>query len=197
MAMTSLFILLAYAIGSIPFAYLLARRVAGIDIRRAGSGNIGAANVFRTMGGRPGVVVALLDITKGALAVLLARRAGLGPTACAGVGVAAVVGHLYPAWLRFRGGKGVATACGAFGVLAPAATGIACCVFLAIVWATRYVSLGSIAATVTVGPVAYLLHAPAPTVIAALFTAMLVVERHRPNLVRLRAGTERRLGERA
>jgi glycerol-3-phosphate acyltransferase PlsY len=194
--MTTLWIMLGYAIGSIPFAFLLARRLAGIDIRYAGSGNIGAANVLRTAGTRSGVLVAVLDILKGAVAVFLAERAGLGPAARSGVAVAAVVGHLYPAWLGFRGGKGVATACGVFVVLAPAATGIACLVFLAVVWATRYVSLGSITATLAVPPLAYLLKAPAPVVVAAFITAALIVERHRPNLARLRAGTERRLGER-
>jgi glycerol-3-phosphate acyltransferase PlsY len=139
--------------------------------------------------------VALLDIAKGAVAVMLAQWAGLDPAARTAVGVAAVVGHLHPAWLHFRGGKGVATACGAFAVLAPAATGIACAVFVAFVWITRYVSVGSMAAVAAVGPLAYVLAAPGPVVVGAVVTAILVIERHRSNLARLRAGTERRLGQ--
>lgn len=193
--MTILLLLLGYALGSVPFGLLLARHVAGVDIREAGSGNLGAANVQRIAGTRSGLLVALLDIAKGAVAVMLAQWAGLDPAARTAVGVAAVVGHLHPAWLHFRGGKGVATACGAFAVLAPAATGIACAVFVAFVWITRYVSVGSMAAVAAVGPLAYVLAAPGPVVVGAVVTAILVIERHRSNLARLRAGTERRLGQ--
>jgi glycerol-3-phosphate acyltransferase PlsY len=196
-AMPAALILLGYLLGSIPFGFLLVRRVAGVDLRDRGSGNLGAANVLRTAGSTAGVLVALADIGKGFAAVAVAERARLNPAMCTAVGVAAVVGHLYPAWLQFRGGKGVATACGAFWLLAPTATGVALLLFLATVRLTRYVSLGSLMATLVLGPAAYVSGAPRPVVIGAFLTGVLVVGRHRSNLARLRAGTERRLGQRA
>src|SRR3954470_24412243 len=113
-------VLAAYCIGSIPFALILARRW-GSDLRTVGSGNLGAANVLRASGVRAGVLVALLDVAKGAASVALAMRISNAPAAPAAAGIAAIVGHIYPVWLRFRGGKGVATACGVFSVLAPVA----------------------------------------------------------------------------
>src|SRR3954468_15398191 len=110
----------AYLIGSIPFALILSRRW-GADLRRVGSGNLGAANVMRASGVTAGVLVALLDMAKGAASVWLAARLSPGPALPAAAGVAAIVGHIYPVWLRFRGGKGVATACGVFSVLTPLA----------------------------------------------------------------------------
>src|SRR5262245_14867897 len=116
--MPVLSVLSAYLVGSIPFALLLARRWGTPDLHGVGSGNIGAANVLRASGVKAGVLVALLDIAKGAAGVLLAERLA-GPGATPAAGLAAIVGHVYPVWLRFRGGKGVATASGAFAVLAP------------------------------------------------------------------------------
>lgn len=188
-------VLLGYLAGSVPFAFLLARR-AGVDVRVAGSGNVGAANVLRTAGPWRGVVVMLLDVAKGAAAVGLAHLTSNGPALPAVGGAAAVVGHIYPVWLRFHGGKGVAVAAGAFGVLTPLATGMAGILFLAIVAATRYISLGSVAATLALPPIAWLTGAPAGVVIAAGGTAALIVFRHRSNLRRLRAGTERRMARR-
>jgi len=141
-------ILIGYAVGSVPFAFLLARR-AGIDVRVAGSGNVGAANVLRTSGTHLGVTVMALDITKGLAAVLAAHAAAGSMPPAAAAGAAAIVGHIYPVWLRFHGGKGVAVAAGVFAVLAPIATVAAAAVFLCTVWATRVISLGSVAATVT------------------------------------------------
>ena len=111
----------AYLIGSIPFALLLARRWGAIDLRRVGSGNLGAANVMRTSGVAAGIVVVILDITKGAASVMLATRLSGNAAAPAAAGLAAILGHIYPIWLKFRGGKGVATACGVFSVLTPLA----------------------------------------------------------------------------
>src|ERR1051325_4195196 len=111
----------AYLIGSIPFALLLARRWGKTDLRQVGSGNLGAANVLRASGIRAGVVVAVLDIAKGDASVALALRVAGGPIAPVAAGFAAVVGHIYPVWLKFRAGKGVATACGVFSVLTPLA----------------------------------------------------------------------------
>lgn len=186
---------LGYLAGSIPFAWLAGRHLRGIDLRRAGSGNPGAANMLRTGGVRLAVLVMALDVAKGAGAVAWAQRIA-GAEAAAVAGVAAIVGHIYPLWLRFRGGKGVATAAGAFSVLTPAAMLPALAVFVATVWLTRYISLGSILATAILPPLAYGLGAPRTTVLAATAAALLIILRHRSNIARLRAGTERRLGQR-
>ena len=192
-----LVVLLAYLIGSVPFALLLARRWGARDLRRVGSGNLGAANVFRASGLKAGVLVAALDILKGALSVLLAERLSGSPAAPAAAGFAAIVGHIYPVWLRFQGGKGVATACGVFSILTPLAVPPALAIFAATVWATKYISLGSIAASVALPPLAYATAAPPAAVVAVCASAALIVFRHRSNLWRLRAGTERRVGARA
>jgi glycerol-3-phosphate acyltransferase PlsY len=189
-------VILAYLTGSVPFAFLLARRV-GIDVRRSGSGNVGAANVLRTTGTWRGIAAMALDVAKGATAVLLAGLTTGGAGTVAASGAAAVVGHIYPVWLRFHGGKGVAVAAGVFAVLTPAATGIAAALFLITVWLTRYVSLGSIAATLALPPAAWLAGAPTAVVVAAAGTGGLILFRHRANLRRLLAGTERRMGVRA
>ena len=188
-------VLLGYLAGSVPFAFLLARR-AGIDVRVAGSGNVGAANVLRTTGTWRGISVMLLDVAKGVAAVGFAQWTSSGPAVPAVSGAAAVLGHIYPIWLRFHGGMGVAVAAGVFGLLTPAATGLAGVLFLATVWATRYISLGSLAASVALPPIAWLTGAPRAVVIAAAGTAALIVFRHRSNLRRLAAGTERRMGRR-
>ena len=189
-----LVIVMAYCIGSVPFALLLARED---DVRRIGSGNVGAANVLRASGVRAGVLVALLDIAKGAASVELAMRLSTDSRLPAAAGFAAIVGHIYPVWLRFRGGKGVATACGVFSVLTPLAALPAFAVFIATAWATRYVSLGSVLATIVLPPVAYATGYSAATLAAACAASVLILFRHRGNLARLRAGTERRLGARA
>jgi len=186
-------VILGYLAGSVPFAFLLARR-AGIDVRRVGSRNVGAANVMRSTGTGRAIAVMALDVGKGAAAVALANITTGGAALAAASGAAAVVGHIYPVWLRFHGGKGVAVAAGVFAVLAPLATGLAAVLFLLTVWTTRYVSLGSIAATVALPPVAWLVGAPVAVVGAAAGIAALILFRHRANLRRLRAGTERRLG---
>lgn len=189
-------ILFGYALGSVPFAFLVARR-AGIDVRVAGSGNVGAANVLRTTGMPMGLLVMTLDIAKGAAAVLVAYLARGSFPSMAAAGSAAIVGHIYPVWLRFHGGKGVAVAAGVFGVLSPIAAAMAAAAFLATVWATRIVSLGSVIATVTLPPVAWLLGSPQPVVVAAIGVGALILFRHRANLRRILHGTERRMGERA
>ena len=188
-------VLLGYLTGSVPFAYLLARRV-GIDVRVTGSGNVGAANVLRTTGTWRGIAAMSLDVAKGALAVAIANLTAGGAPVAAASGAAAIVGHIYPVWLRFHGGKGVAVAAGVFGVLAPPATAAAALLFLVVVGTTRYVSLGSIAATVALPPIAWWAGAPTAVVLAALGTGALILFRHRTNLRRLLAGTERRVGVR-
>jgi len=189
-------ILFGYAMGSVPFAFLVARR-AGIDVRVAGSGNVGAANVLRTTGTPLGVLVLMLDIAKGAAAVFVARLAAGSRASMAAAGAAAIVGHIYPVWLRFHGGKGVAVAAGVFAVLAPIAAAIAATVFLATVWATRLVSLGSVIATVTLPSAAWLAGSPRVVVIAAAAVGALILFRHRANVRRIVRGTERRVGEHA
>jgi len=191
----SLIVLLGYFIGSIPFALVLARH-RGLDLRKIGSGNLGAANVLRASGATAGVMVAVLDIGKGALSVLVADQLSDGPALPAMAGLAAIVGHIYPIWLRFRGGKGVATACGVFAVMTPLAAAPAFAVFIATVWITRYISLGSVIASVVLPPLAYVTGSPAPVVASAVAASILIVFRHRSNLARLASGTERRIGAR-
>lgn len=189
-------VIVGYLAGSVPFAYLLARR-AGIDVRVAGSGNVGTANVLRTTGTGRAITVMLLDVAKGAAAVLIVTLGWGGASIAALTGAAAIVGHIYPVWLRFHGGKGVAVAAGVFGILTPIATGIAAVLFVVTVWLTRYVSLGSIAATVALPPVAWWAGAPDAVVASAFGAGVLILFRHRANLRRLHAGTERRMGARA
>lgn len=188
-------VIAAYLLGSIPFALLLARRL-GTDLRRIGSGNLGAANVVRASGVRAGLLVAALDMSKGAFSVVLASRLSEHPAAPAAAGFAAIIGHIYPVWLRFRGGKGVATACGVFTILTPAAVPPALAIFVVTVWVTKYVSLGSVLASVSLPAVAYALGTPPPAVVAAAAAAAIIVFRHRSNLERVRSGTERRIGVR-
>jgi len=193
----ALAIIAAYFIGSIPFALILARRWGASDLRLVGSGNLGAANVMRASGVTAGILVAALDMAKGAASVWLAERLGSGPGPSAAAGFAAIVGHIYPVSLRFRGGKGVATACGVFSMLTPLALPPALAIFAAVVWLTKYISLGSVLASLALPPLAYALGSPASAVGAALAAATIIVFRHRSNVARLRTGTERRIGARA
>jgi acyl phosphate:glycerol-3-phosphate acyltransferase len=190
-------IISAYLIGSIPFALLMARRWSAADLRLVGSGNLGAANVMRTSGVTAGLLVAVLDMAKGAASVWLAERFATNAAAPAAAGVAAIVGHVYPVWLRFRGGKGVATACGVFSVLTPMAVAPSLAIFLGTVWLTKYISLGSVLASLALPPLAYATGSPGAAVAAAGAAATLIIFRHRSNVARLRAGTERRIGARA
>jgi acyl phosphate:glycerol-3-phosphate acyltransferase len=185
----------AYLMGSIPFAQLLSTR-RGIDLRRVGSGNVGATNVLRTLGVRPAVLAMMLDAVKGAIAVLIAQRLTNGVAAPVVAGLASMVGHVYPVWLRFRGGKGVATAAGAFAVLTPVAAAVAVGVFLLTVLLTRFISVGSMAAALTLAGWAIASDAPTVVGLGAAIGAALVLIGHRANVLRLVAGTERRVGQR-
>ena len=191
----ALLLALAYLLGSIPFSFIVARLFGVADVRKVGSGNVGAANVMRSAGRAAGVLAFLLDASKGAAAAVVARQLAPGsvllpPLAAA----AAVIGHMYPVWLRFQGGKGVATGAGAFLPLAPAATGMSLLVFLAVAAATRYVSLGSVAGALSLAVAVLVLESPAPVSVTAVLVAGLVVWKHRGNLERILRGTERRLG---
>jgi glycerol-3-phosphate acyltransferase PlsY len=196
-------VIVSYILGSIPFGYL-AGRIAGIDIRKAGSGNVGATNVVRVMGKRYGYPVFALDVLKGFGAVKISmvmsgqhlewnspEISGMLAATCS------VLGHVFPPWLKFNGGKGVATAAGALLALAPIATLIAVAVWILVFWLTRYVSLASVVATVVL-PIVILIigspdgHSGKLLVYSSVCVAALVIWRHRSNLSRLLRGTEPR-----
>ena len=190
----------SYLLGSIPFGLLLGKRVAGVDVRQAGSGNIGATNVARTAGKGLGVLTLLLDAAKGALAVVATallmgeRTDGAWATAA---GLAAFLGHVFPPWLRFRGGKGVATAFGVFLVLDPRVGLVAAAVFGLAFLATRTVSLASLAASLAVAGSAAVLRGGDDTVARVAAAVMLVViVRHQSNIRRILRGEESRVRRR-
>ena len=197
----------SYLLGSIPFGYILVRVFQGIDVRSIGSGNIGATNVARS--GRKGLAIAtlVLDAFKGWLPVFLVltlpgipvSNAAQLHTLAAAAGLAALIGHTYPVWLGFKGGKGVATGLGLFLALAPMTALIALLIFAATVAVTRYVSLGSILGTASVPAVLCWLERdsfPAPALLLCAAAALLVIFRHRQNIGRLWAGTESRFSAR-
>jgi acyl phosphate:glycerol-3-phosphate acyltransferase len=197
--MTVLILLLAYLIGSVPFSYVVAK-LRGVDVRRVGSGNVGATNVMRSAGLFAGLVAFALDAAKGAAAAVIAKvlaqeyapdAANVLPASAAAL---AVFGHVFPIWLGFRGGKGVATGAGAFVPLAPLAAGLSVATFAVVLAATRYVSLASIVGATTLAALTFLTQ-PNPAVSwAAAFCTTLILVRHRENIDRLRRGQERRLG---
>lgn len=205
-------ILVAYLLGSIPCGYLVVRVLAGADVRETGSGGTGATNVSRRAGKAAGVMTLALDALKGATAVAFAcwifgssffAQGGGVPALrqtqwwIASAAIAVIVGHIFPVWLGFRGGKGVATAVGVFLVLAPAAVAVAGVIFVSIVWRTRYVSLGSIVGAAAM-PLAVWLQSKlirpveglAPLITAAVAGALLIIVAHRANIRRLLNGSE-------
>jgi len=203
--------IIAYLVGSIPFGYLIVKATRDADIRETGSGGTGATNVSRRAGKAAGVLTLLLDALKGAAAVWIASwilgtpilGAEIDPVLTsaywwvAAAGVAAILGHMFPVWLGFRGGKGVATGVGVFLMLAPIAVGLAAVIFVLIVWRTRYVSLGSIVAAATIPVFIWLQDAlirpvghRIPIMTAAAAGAILIIFAHRANVRRLVAGTE-------
>jgi glycerol-3-phosphate acyltransferase PlsY len=188
--------LVAYSLGSIPFGYLLVRWQRGIDVRRTGSGSIGATNVMRNLGIAGFVATFLLDFVKGAAAVLVASRlTSADPRWVATAAVASIAGHCFPVWLKFRGGKGVATAAGVFTALAPLQVGIVVGVFAVVVGLSRYVSLGSIIAAMAFPVLLYFqTHPPLPIVLGAAGSAAIIILRHQANIRRLMNGTENRWG---
>jgi acyl phosphate:glycerol-3-phosphate acyltransferase len=189
---------LGYFLGSIPFGYLLVRVTGGGDIRFKGSGNIGATNVARISGWLVGIATLLLDAAKGFLAVRLAEHfSGGNIRFMMYAGLAAILGHIFPVWLRFEGGKGVAAALGVFLAICWPAIASAALLFLLVALFWRYISLASISAAAALPLLIYLLYAPRhapPTVVTVctLLAAVIVIAKHRDNIERLLAGTEPR-----
>ena len=185
--------IVAYLLGSIPFGYLIVRGKSGADIRETGMGGTGATNVSRRAGKAAGMLTLLLDAAKGCVAVLIARAVVGNDWVIAAAAIAALVGHIFPVWLGFRGGKGVATGVGIFLVLAPIALLCAGVVFVAIVVFTRFVSLGSLTAAVLIPVLVWLQSDSQPLLVAAIAGAALIVFAHRGNIQRLASGTESRI----
>ena len=188
-----LVVIVAYLIGSIPFGYLIVRGKIGADIRETGSGGIGATNVSRRAGKVAGVITLVLDALKGSAAVLIAKTLSGNDWLIVAAAIAVLFGHIFPVWLGFRGGKGVATGVGVFLILAPAALLCAGFIFVAVVVLTRYVSLGSMIAAATIPLFVWTQNGPRPVLVAAVLGALLIVFAHRGNIDRLAHGTEARI----
>lgn len=185
-------LLIAYLLGAIPFGYVLVRWKTGSDVRSAGSGNIGATNVLRTTGRATGVATLLLDMAKGFLAVWIAGAlTHEDPLWMSAAALAVMAGHAYPVFLKFKGGKAVASFVGAFACLAPLALLADLIVFVVMVYWTRHISMGSIVGAATFPLAVWLiLQPPVPVEIAAIVGAAFIIYKHSSNIVRLRAGTE-------
>ena len=191
MFINSLLIVAGYLLGSVPTGYILGR-LAGVDVRTAGSGNVGATNVARVVGKRVGILTLIADTAKGLIPVIVARELELSLLTTATIGFAAFLGHLFPIFLKFRGGKGVATAFGVFLGLAPLATLILTVVFTIVMASARIVSLGSIMTALASPVVLWLCDYSVILVGVATLIAALIIIRHWTNIQRLRAGTEPR-----
>jgi len=199
-ALKVVLVALGYLAGSIPFGVLLTRAFTGQDVRRVGSGNIGASNVTRAAGKAAGVLTLVLDAAKAALPMLAARAllAGEGPGAAQEwatiVGLAAFLGHVYPVWLRFKGGKGVATALGVFLVLAPLVSLLGVAVFAVVLALSRVPALGSLAATAFIAAGTFVKYGTTTLVPwVGLAVALVIVARHRSNIERLVRGAEHKV----
>jgi glycerol-3-phosphate acyltransferase PlsY len=188
-------IILSYLLGAIPCGLIISRRQQGIDIREHGSGNIGTSNVLRTLGRRAAVLTLVGDVVKGGLPVILGRWWGLSEAWLAAAGVAAIVGHNWPVYIGFRGGKGVATGFGAALALMPGITGLALAVYLLTAALTRYTSLSALLSSASLLLFAQALKASQPRVLFSLVSAVLIYVRHRENIQRLIQGTERKIGQ--
>jgi glycerol-3-phosphate acyltransferase PlsY len=188
-------LLAAYLLGSIPFSYLVGR-MKGVDVRRTGSGNVGASNVLRSAGFIAGLVALALDVLKGMLAVGLAQALNSDGMLPALAAMMAVTGHVFPVWLGFRGGKGVAVGAGAFGMLSPLPLLGAVCIFVLLAWLTRYISVGSIGAAVALPMLMFLNGVTPQSTLVTAVTAFLIVAKHSSNVVRLFRGIENKIGAR-
>jgi len=190
-----LFLAFAYLLGAVPTGLWVARVMGGADPRRAGSGNIGATNVGRTLGPKAGAVTLAGDILKGFIPTAWAYGAFSSPWAVATVGLAAFLGHLYPFYLRFKGGKGVATGLGVFLAATPGSLFWAVVIFALVAWRARMVSLGSMAAAGALPLISAFLDQPLALVALALVVAALTIYKHQDNIERILSGTENRLGQ--
>ena len=186
-----LLVIVAYLLGSIPTGLLIGKAL-GVDIRTAGSGNIGATNVYRTLGRKVGIMTLVGDCLKGLLPVVVARRLGFSDPWLAAVCLAAFLGHVYTVFLAFKGGKGVATALGVFLGISPLAVSAAVVVFSLVLYRWRYVSLASISAAAAMPFVVGLVEGSPLLTAMTLAISLLVIWKHRENIGRLRAGTENR-----
>jgi len=189
-------IIASYLIGSIPFGLIIGKLWANLDVREYGSGNIGTSNVLRTVGPAAAIIVFALDVAKGAVAVYLGTLAG-GEFVRIMAGVAAIAGHNWPIYLKFKGGKGIATSLGAVISLTPVIALILLGLWIAIVGITRYISLGSLAAAVLFPIFLIISHAPLTYVLAGVLISAFAIYRHRSNIQRLLAGTEHKIGQKA
>lgn len=184
----------AYMLGSIPSALLVVRRATGKDVREEGSGNVGATNAARTAGWRVGVLVTVMDVAKGALPMWAMASLDAGAGWIAATLLAAVIGHCFPVWLGFRGGKGVATGLGAFVVLDPRAAGLAILLWVVILLVSRWVSVASMTASACFPLLLVMVGDPGPTILGAVLSAaVLIVIRHLSNVRLLLAGEEPRI----
>lgn len=192
--MPVLAVLIAYFLGAIPFGYLLVKWKTGADVRSAGSGNIGATNVLRTTGRAAGIATLLLDIAKGFAAVWIAGElTGQHPLWMSVAALAVMAGHAYPIFLKFRGGKAVASFVGAFLCLAPVALAAEVVVFVAVVAWTRHISMGSVVGAATLPLAVWLLmHPPLPIFIVSVIGGVFIIYKHSANIRRLHEGTENR-----
>jgi glycerol-3-phosphate acyltransferase PlsY len=191
-------LVVAYLLGSLPSAYLLVRLAGRGDVRRLGSGNVGATNAMRAAGWPIALVVLVLDLGKGAVAVMLMRLVTANPAWAAAAALAAIAGHCFPVWLRFSGGKGVATLIGAYALIAPGALAATAGAWVAVFAATRTVAAGSLAGAAALPIALHLIDRPRPQVLGCtVVAALVVIWRHRENLVRLVRGEEPRIGGRS
>jgi acyl phosphate:glycerol-3-phosphate acyltransferase len=202
-------LVVSYLVGGIPTAIIFSKALRGIDVREYGSRNAGATNIWRVLGAGPAITVLLIDAAKGVVAVLLVSRivhvspdlAINADTVSVLCGLQAIIGHIWTPYARFKGGKGVGTAAGAFGALAPLAAMSAVLVFVAVVWLTRYVSAGSMAAAVALPGIMIAQYLTAPgavspiAVVVASAVGLIVIAKHRTNIVRIVRGTENRFGK--
>ncbi len=183
----------AYLMGSIPFGLLIGKRK-GVDVRDVGSGNIGATNVARNLGKKIGALVLFLDVLKAAIPTLIAKllvdRGELAMEYLALVAIAAIIGHCYPPWLKFRGGKGVATSLGVFLVIDPPLAGIGLAIFVVLYAAFRMVSLGSITAAIAFPVLLWIFERPLPLIHLGIAGAAIIVIKHRANILRVLRGQE-------
>jgi len=189
-----LLIIFAYLLGSIPTGVILARAFGEVDLRKHGSGNIGAANVYRTVGKKIGIITLLGDILKGLIPVLLARSVLDSFLGVGFVALAVFLGHLYPLYLKFKGGKGIATALGAFLALSPLPALLSFIIFILVLYRWRYVSLGSLAATAAFPVLLFFFNMPKIYILFAVAIGGFIFFRHRENIRRLLEGKESKFG---